>query len=233
MLEEQYARLNSLIGEGKLKKLRNSKVIVFGVGGVGGYVVEVLARSGIGRIDVVDNDVVCMSNINRQIIALHSTVGMYKVDVVEQRIHDINPNCEVNKFKMFYLKDNADEIDLSVYDYVIDCIDTVSAKIEIIRRCKELNVPVLCSMGTANKMNPMAFKIVDISKTQIDPLARVLRKKLRKLDIYSVDVLFSDELPVKVSELHDTNTMVASNAYVPAAAGILIGGEVVNRLIAL
>ena len=233
MLEEQYARLNSLIGEGKLRKLQNSKVAVFGVGGVGGYVVEVLARSGIGRIDVVDNDVVCMSNINRQVIALHSTVGMYKVDVVEQRIHDINPNCEVNKFKMFYLKDNADEIDLSVYDYVIDCIDTVSAKIEIIRRCKELNVPVLCSMGTANKMNPMAFKIVDISKTQNDPLARVLRKKLRKLDICSVDVLFSDELPVKVSELHDTNTMVASNAYVPAAAGILIGGEVVNRLIAL
>lgn len=235
-MENQYSRLELLIGENAVANIRQSKVAVFGVGGVGGYVVEVLARSGVGSICIIDNDKVNITNINRQIIALHSTIGEYKVDALEKRILDINPDCNVIKHKMFYLPDNADEIDLTGYDYVIDCIDTVAAKIELIKRCKSLSIPIICSMGTANKMNPLAFRITDLSKTNIDPLARVLRKKLRKIGITSLDVLYSEEQPQRLGNetLIDENThpTPASNAFVPAAAGLIIGGEVVKRLMA-
>lgn len=235
-MENQYSRLELLIGENAVANIRQSKVAVFGVGGVGGYVVEVLARSGVGCICIIDNDKVNITNINRQIIALHSTIGEYKVDALEKRILDINPDCNVIKHKMFYLPDNADEIDLTGYDYVIDCIDTVAAKIELIKRCKSLSIPIICSMGTANKMNPLAFRITDLSKTNIDPLARVLRKKLRKIGITSLDVLYSEEQPQRLGNetLTDENThpTPASNAFVPAAAGLIIGGEVVKRLMA-
>lgn len=235
-MENQYSRLELLIGENAVANIRQSKVAVFGVGGVGGYVVEVLARSGVGSICIIDNDKVNITNINRQIIALHSTIGEYKVDALEKRILDINPDCNVIKHKMFYLPDNADEIDLTGYDYVIDCIDTVAAKIELIKRCKSLSIPIICSMGTANKMNPLAFRITDLSKTNIDPLARVLRKKLRKIGITSLDVLYSEEQPQRLGNetLTDENThpTPASNAFVPAAAGLIIGGEVVKRLMA-
>ncbi len=235
-MENQYSRLELLIGENAVANIRQSKVAVFGVGGVGGYVVEVLARSGVGSICIIDNDKVNMTNINRQIIALHSTIGEYKVDALEKRILDINPDCNVIKHKMFYLPDNADEIDLTGYDYVIDCIDTVAAKIELIKRCKSFSIPIICSMGTANKMNPLAFRITDLSKTNIDPLARVLRKKLRKIGITSLDVLYSEEQPQRLGNetLTDENThpTPASNAFVPAAAGLIIGGEVVKRLMA-
>lgn len=235
-MENQYSRLELLIGENAVSNIRQSKVAVFGVGGVGGYVVEVLARSGVGCICIIDNDKVNITNINRQIIALHSTIGEYKVDALEKRILDINPDCNVIKHKMFYLPDNADEIDLTGYDYVIDCIDTVAAKIELIKRCKSLSIPIICSMGTANKMNPLAFRITDLSKTNIDPLARVLRKKLRKIGITSLDVLYSEEQPQRLGNetLTDENThpTPASNAFVPAAAGLIIGGEVVKRLMA-
>lgn len=235
-MENQYSRLELLIGENAVANIRQSKVAVFGVGGVGGYVVEVLARSGVGCICIIDNDKVNITNINRQIIALHSTIGEYKVDALEKRILDINPDCNVIKYKMFYLPDNADEIDLTGYDYVIDCIDTVTAKIELIKRCKSFSIPIICSMGTANKMNPLAFRITDLSKTNIDPLARVLRKKLRKIGITSLDVLYSEEQPQRLGNetLTDENThpTPASNAFVPAAAGLIIGGEVVKRLMA-
>ena len=235
-MENQYSRLELLIGENAVANIRQSKVAVFGVGGVGGYVVEVLARSGVGSICIIDNDKVNITNINRQIIALHSTIGEYKVDALEKRILDINPDCNVIKHKMFYLPDNADEIDLTGYDYVIDCIDTVAAKIELIKRCKSFSIPIICSMGTANKMNPLAFRITDLSKTNIDPLARVLRKKLRKIGITSLDVLYSEEQPQRLGNetLTDENThpTPASNAFVPAAAGLIIGGEVVKRLMA-
>ena len=235
-MENQYSRLELLIGENAVANIRQSKVAVFGVGGVGGYVVEVLARSGVGCICIIDNDKVNITNINRQLIALHSTIGEYKVDALEKRILDINPDCNVIKHKMFYLPDNADEIDLTGYDYVIDCIDTVAAKIELIKRCKSLSIPIICSMGTANKMNPLAFRITDLSKTNMDPLARVLRKKLRKIGITSLDVLYSEEQPQRLGNetLTDENThpTPASNAFVPAAAGLIIGGEVVKRLMA-
>ena len=235
-MENQYSRLELLIGENAVANIRQSKVAVFGVGGVGGYVVEVLARSGVGSICIIDNDKVNITNINRQIIALHSTIGEYKVDALEKRILDINPDCNVIKHKMFYLPDNADEIDLTGYDYVIDCIDTVAAKIELIKRCKSFSIPIICSMDTANKMNPLAFRITDLSKTNIDPLARVLRKKLRKIGITSLDVLYSEEQPQRLGNetLTDENThpTPASNAFVPAAAGLIIGGEVVKRLMA-
>lgn len=235
-MENQYSRLELLIGENAVANIRQSKVAVFGVGGVGGYVVEVLARSGVGCICIIDNDKVNITNINRQIIALHSTIGEYKVDALEKRILDINPDCNVIKHKMFYLPDNADEIDLTGYDYVIDCIDTVAAKIELIKRCKSLSIPIICSMGTANKMNPLAFRITDLSKTNIDPLARVLRKKLRKIGITSLDVLYSEEQPQRLGNetltAENTHPTPASNAFVPAAAGLIIGGEVVKRLMA-
>ena len=244
-----------LIGHDAVERLKGCKVAVFGVGGVGGYAVEVLARSGVGGIDVFDADTVNITNLNRQVIALHSTLEEAKVDVIEKRIKDINPTCMVGKYKIFYLPENADEIDLKQYDYVVDCIDTITAKIELIRRCKQLDVPIISSMGAANKMDATAFRVADISKTTMDPLAKVIRKKLRALGIVGVKVVFSEEKPLKPMVMADTqgadvqtdddeedakadeakpkgkNSVPASNAFVPAAAGIVVGGEVVKDLI--
>ena len=233
-----------------METLHHARVAVFGVGGVGGYVVEVLARSGVGAIDLIDDDRVCMTNINRQIIALLSTIGKYKVDVAEERIHDINRHCKVKKYQTFYLPDKADEFDFAQYDYVVDCIDTVTAKIDLICRCHRLGVPILSCMGAANKLDATAFRVVDIYKTNMDPLAKVIRKKLRKLGIPALKVVYSEEEPLEPIDqpeiscrLHcicpdknmrkctERRTIPASNAFVPAAAGLIAGGEVVKDLI--
>lgn len=243
MMEHQFSRTEMLIGTDALDKLRHSKVIIFGVGGVGGYVCEALARSGVGEIHLVDNDIVSITNINRQILALLSTVGRDKVDVAEERIADINPQCVVRKYKMFYLPENADDIDLSQMDYVVDCIDTVKAKLELARRCHRLGVPFISSMGAANKMNPAAFRVLDIQKTQMDPLAKVIRKQLRREGILHMKVVCSEEKPIKPADVEgsigetqdkakdNTHKQVpASNAFVPAAAGLVIASEVVKDL---
>jgi len=225
-----------LVGDEAIEALKASRVAVFGVGGVGGYAVEVLARSGVGAIDLYDNDVVSVSNINRQIHATTKTVGRSKVDVAAERIAEINPQCAVRTFKMFYLPSNADEVDLGVYDYVVDCVDTVAAKLELVRRCIRQGVPVISSMGAANKLDASAFVVADISDTDIDPLARIMRKKLRKEGIEHFKCVFSKEKPRKPCDegemiKNGTRQAPASNAFVPAAAGIILGGEVVLDLI--
>ena len=231
-----FQRTEMLLGKDAVAALSKCRVAVFGVGGVGGYVVEVLARSGVGAIDIYDNDVVAPSNINRQIVATMSTIGRHKVDVAAERIHDINPACQVRGFKMFYVVANAHEVDLKQYDYVVDCIDTVSAKMELVRRCTRLNVPIICSMGAANKIDASAFRVADISETDMDPLARIMRKKLRKEGIVHFKCVFSKEQPRKPliegeCKASGKRTVPASNAWVPAAAGLVLGGEVVLNLI--
>lgn len=226
-VEDQFVRTRLLFGEAAIERLKASKVAVFGIGGVGGYATEVLARSGVGHIAIFDHDRVALSNLNRQIIALHSTLGKLKVDVAAERILDINPDCIVEKHDMFYLPENAEEIDLQAFDYVIDCVDTVKAKLELIRRCHRLGVRIISSMGAANKMDATAFRVSDLAKTQIDPLAKVLRKTLRKEGIEHVKVVYSEELPKLSAEKREG---LGSNAYVPAAAGLIVGGEVVKDL---
>ena len=244
-MQEQHSRTQLLLGRPAIDTLEGSSVAVFGVGGVGGYVVEVLARSGVGELSLFDNDRICLSNINRQIIALHSTVGQYKVDAAERRIHDINPQCIVHKYSTFYLPANADNYDLSQYDYVVDCIDTITAKIELIKRCYQLHVPIISCMGAANKMDATAFRVADITKTTMDPLAKVIRKKLRTLHIPHLKVVYSEEPPLHPISDEALSTeaatlgnverrmVPASNAFVPAAAGLIVGGEVVKDLLRL
>lgn len=223
-MKEQFSRTAQLLGNENVENLFDKHVIVFGVGGVGGYVVEALARSGIGKISIVDNDVVNESNINRQIIALHSTVGMQKVEVLKNRILDINPECQVFVYNQFFLPENSNDFDFSIYDYVVDAVDTVTAKIEIIKKSKESNVPVISSMGTGNKLNPMGFKVSDISKTKVCPLARVMRNELKKRGISKVKCVYSEENPVIQTQTP------ASVAFVPPVAGLLIASEVVKDL---
>ena len=231
---EWLSRTTALLGEPAIERLRNAKVALFGVGGVGGYALEVLARSGVGNIDIFDNDMISISNINRQIIALHHNVGQKKVEAARERVLDINPECSINAYPTFYLPENADEIDLGGYDYVIDCIDTMSAKIELIKRCHALQVPILCCMGAANKMEPTSFKVADINQTKYDPLARVIRKKLKELRIPKLKVVYSDEQPRKtIVEKQNGRNTPASNAFIPAVAGIIIGAEVVKDLAGL
>ena len=231
----QFIRTEMLIGEEGLEKLLSSRVCVFGVGGVGSYVVEALARSGVGKIDLVDADTVCESNINRQIIATHKTLGMYKVDAEKDRILEINPNCEVGVYRMFYLPENAGDIDMSVYDYVIDAVDTVTAKIEIIKRAKEAGTPVISSMGAANKLDPTAFEVADIYKTQVCPLAKVMRHELKKRGIESLKVVYSREEAIKPLQLEEEQTgrrvTPASIAFVPSVAGLIVAGEVIKDLV--
>ena len=224
-MKEQFSRTAQLLGNENVEKLFDKHVIVFGVGGVGGYVVEALVRSGVGNISIVDNDVVNESNINRQIIAFHSTIGMQKVEVLKNRILDINPNCQVFVHNQFFLPENSNDFDFSIYDYVVDAVDTVTAKIEIIKKAKEANVPVISSMGTGNKLNPVGFKVSDISKTKVCPLARVMRNELKKRGISKVKCVYSEENPVI-----QTKTP-ASVAFVPPVAGLLIASEVIEDLI--
>ena len=237
-ITEQFSRTAMLLGEEKMQKLFAAKVAVFGVGGVGSYTAEALARSGIGSIDLFDNDLVCISNINRQIIALHSSVGKYKVDVMRERILDINPNAKVGAFRMFYLPENADEVDLSIYDYVVDAVDTVTAKVELIVRAKAAGTPIICSMGAANKLDPTAFVVADIRKTEMDPLAKVIRKELRARGIKDVKVVYSKE-PASVplgdeesvlSQDSNKRQTPASNSFVPPVVGMILAGEVIKDL---
>lgn len=228
MASEQFSRTELLIGKDALKKLHDSRVIIFGVGGVGGFVCEALARSGVGTIDIVDNDTVALSNINRQIIALHSTVGLPKVDVMKKRIDDINPDCSVNTHQIFFLPETASQFNFSSYDYVIDAVDTVAAKIAIIELAKKSGVKVISCMGAGNKLDPSQFCIADIAKTSVCPLARAVRHELKKRGISGVKVLFSTEQPVT----HNAD-FPASISFVPSVAGLLIAAEVVRDLMGI
>lgn len=235
-MANQFSRTQLIFGSDAMTKLYNSRVIVFGIGGVGGYVVEALVRSGVGAIDIVDDDKVCLTNLNRQIIALHSTIGQDKVDVAEKRILDINPDCKVTKHKCFFLPETADQFDFKQYDYVVDCIDTVSGKIQIIMQAKQAGVPVISCMGAGNKIQPEKFQITDISKTSICPLARVMRRELKSRGIKDVKVLFSTEPAITPKETIteedcQKKQIPGSNAFVPSVAGLMIAGEVIKDLI--
>lgn len=233
---EMFSRTRTLLGDTAMEKLANSRVAVFGVGGVGGYVVEMLVRSGVGEIDVFDRDVVSESNINRQIIALTSTVGRAKVDVVRERALAINPDVKVNTHHCFYMPDNADEYDFTEYTYIVDAIDTVTSKIELAVRATAANVPIISSMGTGNKLDPTMLEVADIKETQVCPLARVMRRELKKRGITSMKVVYSKEQPVSVGTQSDDSgtrkSVPASVAFVPSAAGIIIAGEVIKDIIA-
>ncbi len=224
----RFQRTEKLIGLKGIEALQKARVCVFGVGGVGGYAVEALSRAGVGAIDVVDGDKVSESNINRQIIALNSTVGLSKVEVIKSRIRDINPKTEVNAFDMFYLPENAHKIDFAKYDYVIDAVDTVAAKISIVEKSKEANVPVISAMGAGNKLDASKFEITDIYKTEGCPLARVMRKELRARGIEKLTVVYSKEPPIKQQGEDKTP---GSISYVPPVAGLLIAQKVICDLV--
>jgi len=256
----QYSRTELIFGRDGMAKLFNSKVAVFGVGGVGGYAVEAFARSGIGRIDLFDDDKVCLTNLNRQLHATRKTVGQYKVNVAKERILEINPDAEVGAYRMFYVPETSNQVDLSKYDYVIDAIDTVSGKIELVVRANEHNVPIISSMGAGNKVNTAAFQVADIYETSICPLAKVMRQELRKRNIPKLKVVFSKEPALSPREdvvancqgncqvgcqknnidaTDSTDVMrkgtlrrqiPGSNAFVPATVGLIIAGEVIKDL---
>ncbi len=228
-MAEQFMRTKLLIGEAALEKLQNARVIVFGVGGVGGHVVEALARSGVGTIDIVDHDTVDITNINRQLVATQKTIGKYKVDILEERIHDINPDCVVKVHKCFYLPETADQFDFKEYDYVVDAVDTVTAKIQIILEAKEAGVPVISSMGAGNKLNPGSFRVADIYQTSVDPLAKVMRKELKKRHVNKCKVVYSREKPRKPLT-EEPVRFPASIAFVPPVVGMMIAAEVVQDL---
>ena len=225
-MDDQLERLRRIVGDARIERLRNGRVIVFGLGGVGGYVVEALARSGVGELAIVDSDRICLSNLNRQIYALHSTMDELKVDVAEKRIHDINPDCKVMKYPIFYLPDTADTIDLSHYDYIVDCIDTITAKLELVSRADENKLNIISCMGTGNKLDPSKLQIADISKTSVCPLARVMRLELRKRGIHHLKCVFSTEEPIRTGMSEPGST-----AFVPSVAGLMIASEVVRNLI--
>ena len=232
----RFQRFEMLVGRDAVSNLKSKKVIVFGVGGVGGYVCEALCRSGVGRIDVVDNDTVSTTNINRQIIATTKTVGMNKTTVMAERMKEINPDISVKEFNMFYLPETADEIDLSEYDFVVDAIDTVSGKMELVIRCQRLGVPLVSSMGTGNKLDPTKIVVTDIYKTKICPLARVMRNLCKKNGIKKLAVVYSEEepkTPLFQPEENDNpgKSIPASSAFVPPCAGLTIASYVVNNLL--
>lgn len=228
-----FSRFELLVGEDNIQKLNQAHVIVFGVGGVGGYVVEALVRSGIGHITIVDNDVISLSNLNRQIIATQETIGQKKVDVMKKRILSIHPECDVTTLDMFYLPETANQIDLSQYDYVVDAIDTITSKIELALRCDQ-KIPLISSMGTGNKMNPALLQVSDIYKTSVCPLAKVMRRELKKRRVKHLKVVYSQELPMKPfasDEITHKRTIPGSTAFVPSSAGLLIASEVVKDLL--
>ncbi|MCL2046310.1 MAG: tRNA threonylcarbamoyladenosine dehydratase [Oscillospiraceae bacterium] len=241
-MAEQFIRTAMLFGKDKVEKLRNRRVAVFGLGGVGGHCAEALCRSGIGALDLFDGDVVDISNINRQIIATHKTIGLDKVSVMEERLLDINPELLVKSQKIFYLPDNADDVDLSVFDYIVDAVDTVSAKLEIIYRADSLGIPIISAMGAGNKVDPTAFEVADIYETSVCPLARVMRGELRKRGIDKLKVVYSKEKPyIPISEVwfdekneqeeQKRRSVPASNAFVPPVAGLIMASVVVMDLL--
>ena len=245
----QFSRTELLLGKEAMDKLQNSRVAVFGIGGVGGYVCEALVRSGIGAFDLIDDDKVCLTNLNRQIIATKKTVGQYKTEVMRDRILEINPKAEVIIHNCFYLPENADDFDFSEYDYVVDAVDTVTAKLELIMRAKESGTPVISSMGAGNKLDASAFRVADIYKTKVCPLARVMRYELKKRGVRKLKVVYSDEVPTRPIEdmsiscqtncicppgaahkCTERRDIPGSTAFVPSVAGLLIAGEVVKDL---
>ena len=245
----QYSRTQLIFGAEAMEKLRNSRVAVFGIGGVGGYTVEALARSGVGELDLIDDDKVCLTNINRQIIATRKTVGQYKVDVAAERVHDIDPNIVVNTYKTFYTPETAEQFDFTKYDYVVDAIDTVTGKIALVMNAKKAKTPIICSMGAGNKVDPTAFEVTDIFKTSVDPLARVMRIELKKRGIRKLKVVYSKEVPLTpvddmaisckthcicppgtAKKCTQRRQVPGSNAFVPSVVGLIIAGEVIKDL---
>lgn len=227
---EELLRTTALIGEEGVEKLKSKKVIVIGIGGVGGYTCEALARTGVGQIDLVDSDVVSLSNINRQIIALHSTVGQKKVDAMKERINDINSDIVVNTYDMFVTENNLSTLNLTKYDYVVDAIDTVSSKIAIVELCDKENIKVISSMGAGNKLDPCAFKVSDIYKTAVCPLAKAVRVALKKKGIKKLKVVYSEETP-RVPTMENGKRVPASCAFIPSVAGLIVASEVIKDLI--
>lgn len=244
-MTEEFCRTELLLGEKAMQQLQNARVAVFGVGGVGGYVAEALARSGVGALDLIDSDTVNRSNINRQIIALHSTIGRFKVDVMKERIADINPKCRVTVHRCFYLPENTDEFDFSKYSYVVDAVDTVTAKIQLVLQAEAAGVPIISSMGAGNKLNPAAFEVADIYKTSVCPLAKVMRRELKQRGIKKLKVVYSKEEAIKPVNFITPNQDDVSNegitpakratpgsvAFVPSVAGLIIASEVVKDII--
>ena len=227
-MDDHFSRTEKLLGKEAMERLAGSRVAVFGVGGVGGYVVEALVRSGVGALDLIDSDTVSLSNLNRQIIATEQTLGKYKVDAAAERAALINPACKVRTYRMFYLPDTAEQFDFREYDYVVDAVDTVTAKLAIIENAKKAGVPVISSMGAGNKLDPSAFRAADLYKTSVCPLARVMRKECRKRGIDALKVVYSTEEPITPS---GEARVPGSAAFVPSAAGLVIAGEVVKDLI--
>lgn len=228
---EELSRTAMLLGTEAVERLKNKRVIVFGVGGVGGYTCEALARTGVGQIDIVDNDTVSLSNINRQIIALHSTVGRPKVEVMKERIFDINPQIKVNAIDTFFTPETSADFDFSQYDYVVDAIDTVKGKIELCVLSNESGTPIISSMGAGNKLDPCGFKVSDIYKTAVCPLARVMRTELKKRGIKKLKVVYSEELPVQTDNDGTPGKRVpASVAFIPSVVGLIIASEVIKDL---
>ena len=245
----QFSRTQLLLGSNSMEKLKNSRVAVFGIGGVGGYVCEALVRSGVGAFDLIDDDKVCLTNLNRQIIATRKTVGRYKVDVMKERILDINPDAKVEVYKCFFLPENADDFPFEEYDYIVDAVDTVTAKIAIVMKAKEKNVPVISSMGAGNKLDGSMFRVADIYKTKVCPLAKVMRHELKKRGIKKLKVVYSEEYstrplddmsiscrtncicpPGAAHKCTERRDIPGSVAFVPSVAGLIIGGEVVKDL---
>lgn len=246
----QFSRTELLLGKEAMDKLQNSRVAVFGIGGVGGYVCEALVRSGVYHFDLIDDDQVCLTNLNRQIIATHKTVGQYKVDVMRERILEINPDADVSVHKCFFLPENADEFPFEEFDYVVDAVDTVTAKIELVMKAQEKGVPIISSMGAGNKLDPSAFKVADIYKTRVDPLARVMRREMKKRGVKKLKVVYSEEDPKRPIEdmavscrnncicppgaqhkCTERRDIPGSTAFVPSVAGLIIAGEVIKDLI--
>lgn len=224
---DQFARMELLVGAEGMERLAHAHVAVFGVGGVGGYVVEALARSGVGMLDIIDHDKVDLTNLNRQIFALHSTLGKYKVDVAKARILDINPKAEVHAWKLFYLPETADQFDFTQYDYVVDAIDTVTGKLMLIEQAQAAGTPVISAMGAGNKTDPTAFQVADIYETSVCPLAKVMRKELKKRGIEKLKVVYSKEQPVSSRDKGTPGSL----SFVPSAAGLILAGEVVKDLL--
>lgn len=237
----KFSRTELVLGTEAMEKLKSSKVAIFGIGGVGSFVAEAVARCGVGEIALFDADEVSLTNINRQLIATTKTVGRKKVEVMKERIYDINPDCKVSEYQCFYLPENADEYDLSCFDYIVDAVDTVTAKIELIMRAKAFNIPIISSMGTGNKLDPTKLEVTDIYKTSVCPLAKVMRYELKKRGVKKLKVVYSTEIPVKTDLMEDYSEESGNNtprkrsipgsvSFVPSAAGLIIAGEVIKDL---
>ena len=231
VISPENSRTASVLGADGVERLARARVAVFGIGGVGGHLCEALARAGVGAIDIVDRDTVSLSNINRQVVASHSTVGRPQVEIMAERIADINPACRVGAYQMFYLPETAQELDLSAYDYVADCVDTVAAKLELAVRCAEAGVPLIAAMGAGNKLHPERIRLGDIFKTEVDPLARVMRRELKVRGIRHLLCAWSDEPPIPSNIIgEDGRPAPGSVSFVPSAMGLVMAGEIVRYL---